>query len=380
MGGNWNPSPPPIRPGFYINFETSGSDAVASGNNGIVGLPITADWGPVEEFVLLSSDALYKQTYGGNNAHTSYLVQEAFRGGAAQVLAYRVTDGTESAASIGLTDEGALMGAPAVSVTDVAVGQAAPNTSEEWTLNNGGATTGTFDLVFDDGTTREVVAGVDFDETALSLDTLLEALGNIGAGNITAATDLDPGPTTLTFGGALANTYHFPGFSIENDTTDGAGVSVTRTVAGSPRDDIMNVATTGAAEGTFTLTHLTETTAPISYNATAAEVRAALGDLPAVGGAANVQVTGTSVDSAGGVNVRFVGAQGQTDHPLMTANDAALAAPGDVIMTLTAKFPGSRGNTLRVTIEDNPLASALNPKTDVKIYENNDLREKYTYS
>lgn len=92
MAGNWTDANPPIRPGMYINFETFGTPPVPKGNSGIVAIPITADWGPVREFVLLDSDVQFQEVYGPNAAYKSYLVQEAFRGGALQVLAYRMHD------------------------------------------------------------------------------------------------------------------------------------------------------------------------------------------------------------------------------------------------------------------------------------------------
>lgn len=90
MAGNWTDANPPIRPGMYINFETFGTPPVPRGNSGIVAIPITADWGPVREFVMLDSDVQFQEVFGPNAAYKSHLVQEAFRGGALQVLAYRL--------------------------------------------------------------------------------------------------------------------------------------------------------------------------------------------------------------------------------------------------------------------------------------------------
>lgn len=62
-------------------------------------------------------------------------------------------------------------------------------------------TSGTFTLTFDGQTT----AALDFDATAAEIDTALEALSNIGAGDITCVGP-DGGPWTVTFGNALAGT------------------------------------------------------------------------------------------------------------------------------------------------------------------------------
>lgn len=110
MGGIWSDSNLPIRPGAYIDFETFGTAAVPAGNNGIVAIPITADWGPIREFVLLNSDVQFRAVFGPNAAHKSYLVQEAFRGGALQVLAYRMFTAEtvlpdDDKASVSLSDD-----------------------------------------------------------------------------------------------------------------------------------------------------------------------------------------------------------------------------------------------------------------------------------
>lgn len=110
MGGIWTDGNLPIRDGAYIDFATFGTPAVPAGNNGIVGIPITADWGPVREFVLLDSDVQFRAIFGPNAAHKSYLVQEAFRGGALRVLAYRmytteVLDDDTGKASVVLSDD-----------------------------------------------------------------------------------------------------------------------------------------------------------------------------------------------------------------------------------------------------------------------------------
>lgn len=381
MGGTWNPSPPPIRPGFYINFETAGTDSVAAGNSGVVGLPITADWGPVEEFVLLSSDALYQNTYGGNNKHTSYLVQEAFRGGASQVLAYRVTDGTEEAAAVSISDEGS---AAEISVTQETA--AAAGTNEVVKVDLDGASGGDYTLSFDDGGGAQVTAAISWDATADDIKTALEALSNIEVGDVEVAVDPSPGLDVyyVTFTGNLRGLDISPGLVLDTDsTTGGGGVTVSEDTAGAAGTNQVQKLelSAGVTGGTFTLTfndgvNPAETTAAIAYNANAASVASALEALTVVG-AGNVSVTGGSLPGTA-VEIEFQGALREVDYALLVVDADNLALDSNVVINLTAKYPGTRGNNLRVTIEDNPLASISNPKTDVKIWEGNDLREKYT--
>jgi hypothetical protein len=66
----------------------------------------------------------------------------------------------------------------------------------------GTPTGGTFTLIFGSETT----SALDFDFTAAEIDTALEALDNIGAGDVTCSGGPLPGtPVVITFGGNLAN-------------------------------------------------------------------------------------------------------------------------------------------------------------------------------
>lgn len=272
MGGIWG-STTPIRPGLYLNFETTGTDAVPAGNSGIVGLPITADWGPVGEFVEVSSDAQYRGVYGPNNYGTSYLVQEAFRGGALRVLAYRMADPTSVAASeLDLTDDGATY----------AVATTTPGT-----------------------------AGTDEVQT---LSATVPATG---------------GDFTLSFTGTVASPI------------------------------------------------AAETTAPIAWNASAATIQAALEALPSIA-VGDVSVTGGPVPGTP-VVITFTGgttvAYNEANIGQLTVNSAGLDG-GATVINLEAKYPGTRGDGIRVVIRPNPLDNA---RKDFHVYEGSELREKYVY-
>jgi sugar lactone lactonase YvrE len=89
-------------------------------------------------------------------------------------------------------------------------------------------------------------------------------------------------------------------------------------VTNSGQNAVQNVSFTGFASGdTFTLTFKGETTAPITYSTTVAtlktNIKNALAALPAVGGAANLSISGTATS----INVTFLGALGGQAQPTM---------------------------------------------------------------
>lgn len=110
MGGSWSPNPLPIRPGGYINFESSGSAPVQPGTFGRVGMPIRAEWGPENEFVDIVTDADRIATYGNTDGDTasttdtSWLIREAIVGGAELVKAYRLVGAGAAAATATIDD------------------------------------------------------------------------------------------------------------------------------------------------------------------------------------------------------------------------------------------------------------------------------------
>lgn len=96
--------------------------------------------------------------------------------------------------------------------------------------------------------------------------------------------------------------------------------------------------------GTFTLTFSGQTTAAIPFNATAAQVAAALSALSNIG-PGNVTATGGPFPGTA-IVVEFVGAMRGANQPQMTAADTftkALGDPGDV--TVTTLQEGSGGPT-----------------------------------
>src|SRR3954452_12660136 len=89
-------------------------------------------------------------------------------------------------------------------------------------------------------------------------------------------------------------------------------------------DEQQTVRVTNATGGTFTLSWNGQTTAPIAYNATGADIDAALEALPNIG-ANNIQTNPIAGNvSTAVVNVFFRRAPAGKDQPLITANGAGL--------------------------------------------------------
>jgi len=86
-----------------------------------------------------------------------------------------------------------------------------------------------------------------------------------------------------------------------------------------------------ATVGTYTLTFNGATTAPIAWNATAAQVQAALQALPSIG-AGNVSVSGSYV-------VAFTGTLGKAPMPLITVDAAGLTGSVAVASTVDGALP-----------------------------------------
>ncbi|HEU0214290.1 MAG TPA: ThuA domain-containing protein, partial [Jiangellaceae bacterium] len=145
-------------------------------------------------------------------------------------------------------------------------------------------------------------------------------------------------------------------------------------------DEQQTVRAQGATGGTFTLTFKGQTTAPLPFNATAAQIDTALEALSSVG-ANNVQVTGGPVNSATATtSVYFRRALQQADQPPLTGDGAALT--GATLAIATPQEGGwfqrpsgdarrgalntndLRGKVLRIKVKDGSIGAADANKAD----------------
>jgi hypothetical protein len=102
-------------------------------------------------------------------------------------------------------------------------------------------------------------------------------------------------------------------------------------------NEVQTLTLSGATGGTFTLSFESQTTFPIPYNATAAQVQTALGNLSAIG-SGNVAVSGSA--AGGPYTVEFKGSLAQTNVPQLTADSSALT-PSGATLTPATTTPGS---------------------------------------
>lgn len=152
-------------------------------------------------------------------------------------------------------------------------------------------TNGDYTLSFDGETTSPI----DWDLDASGVELAIESLDNVAQGEITVAAGVGTWPElnstlTLTFSGTLLGVQ--PLMTEDDAGTDGV-LSITETTPGV--DGVAEVVTIGMNDsvtgGTFTLTE-TQTTAPILYSSTAAELKAALVLAIASIDSADINVTG----------------------------------------------------------------------------------------
>ena len=191
----------------------------------------------------------------------------------------------------------------------------------------GTPTQGTFTLTYAGQTT----APIAYNATAANVVTALEALSNIGTGNVTGANGPLPGTAVnITFTGTLAATDVAAMTADANKLT----TSITTTTGGSAAtNEIQRISTSPTpTSGTFTLTYGGNTTSAIAYNATAATIDAALEALASIG-AGQVACTGGPINTTP-VLVTFTGTLANTNVATITAA-SSLTGPAATITVAT---------------------------------------------
>lgn len=185
----------------------------------------------------------------------------------------------------------------------------------------GTVTGGTFTLTNDDQTT----ADLDFDATAAEVQAALEAISNIGAGNVSVAGD-NGGSYMIEFTGSLAETNVPP---LSGDPSGLTGVNEQQTIT---------LAT--ATGGTFILLFNGVESADLDFDATAAEVQAALEAMSNIG-AGNASVAGPD---GGPWVITFQSGLGKSDQPLIEVDGTNLTGGLDAGITTTQAGVDGGGN------------------------------------
>ena len=161
---------------------------------------------------------------------------------------------------------------------------------------------GNFTLTYSGQTTGNIA----WNASAATVQSALEALSNIGVGDV-AVTGSAGGIWTVTFQGALGGTN-------VSEMTGSPG-----TLIGAVNEK-QEVRLFNAGGGTFTLTYDGQTTGNIAYNASAATVQTALEALSNIG-SGDVTVTGSS---GGPWTIEYTGANAGLDVPLITGDPSIL--------------------------------------------------------
>ena len=210
-------------------------------------------------------------------------------------------DETLGNADLLVIDQSNLTDGTGGAVSDATVEETTPGVdadSEVQELNLGGATKGTFTLTLGTDTTNSISVDADAVITAQNIQTALESLSNIGVGNVSVVANGD-GTFSVTFNKNLGNIELLkiaPGFTggEAQITTITEGQEHTAVI---PQNEIQTLDLTAANAGTFTLSYGGYTTAAIAYNATAADIQAAINTIPDLNG--NVTVAEITAPVAG---------------------------------------------------------------------------------
>jgi hypothetical protein len=103
--GTWSETQKPKIPGMYNRFMWAAENTLAQGTNGIVAMPVKADWGPAKQVTSVASLTELQNKFGSNMDLTAYrLGRLVLLGQPKELLLYRLVDGTEKVASITLKD------------------------------------------------------------------------------------------------------------------------------------------------------------------------------------------------------------------------------------------------------------------------------------
>ena len=211
---------------------------------------------------------------------------------------------------------------------------------------------GTLTLTYSGQTTANIVFNAD----ATAVDTALEDLSNIGAGDVTCSGGPLPGSVVdVAFTGALSGTDVSQMTANSNKLT----TSITTTTPGVPaRSEVQRLtATPTPILGTFTLTFGANTTSALQYTSTAAQITTALEALASIG-AGNVTCTGGPINSAS-VTVTFQGGLANTNVATITASSSMTGNPPTITVTTTTDGGPGPNEIQRIAASPTPITGTF---------------------
>lgn len=187
---------------------------------------------------------------------------------------------------------------------------------------------GTFTLTFQGQTT----GNLDYDAAAADIEAALEALSNIGSGNVSVSGD-DGGPWTVEFTGALAET------DVGQMTASGANltggtvtISTVQAAIAHQNEQVLLTMSASVTSGTFTLTYDSSESTDIAYNATSASVKTALETTASID-SGDVNVSGPV---GGPWLVEFTGSLAGQDITSISSNGTNLVGAGTQSLSITS--------------------------------------------
>ena len=99
MSGNWSETNKSTLPGFYNRFKTIAENRIIAGTDGVLGMPVKANWGPTKTILSILSESDLIKAFGQDN--TAYkLGRLALLGQPKELLLYRLVDGSEKVAGL----------------------------------------------------------------------------------------------------------------------------------------------------------------------------------------------------------------------------------------------------------------------------------------
>jgi hypothetical protein len=258
---------------------------------------------------------------------------------------------------------------------------------------------GTFTVQFNNA--PEGLQTLNFDATALEVETALQALGTVSDVHVTRQQDgagwgANPVNPDSQWGGYrwivtfVSNNGNYLGRTFPPGSGNMAAIATTHSLGGTSADAPVSEDTAGSEElgGTFTLAYSSDASTSTDYDSSAVTVKTRLDDLSTIGSVTTSRYPRTTQLLTGSVAIN-TGEQVATS----TADLTAYVSPGDIIRiggeggnSLSDSLPGSNGDELlAATGAITNGATSLVTSADVrsKVYDGATVRifgDEYTVS
>jgi fibronectin-binding autotransporter adhesin len=214
---------------------------------------------------------------------------------------------------------------------------------------------GTYTLTFRGLTT----ANINYSDTAATVQTRLQALSNIGSGNVIVSGAYSSGGFAITFQGVFAGVDIDDGDLTFNAGTTGVTATVASVTDGGEYgfNETQSVKFSTPTGGTWSITFNSQTT-NLTWSATAAEVQQKLEALTTIG-AGNVTVIG---DYDTGYQVTFINSLGGVNQSPLTIVTTALQPSGRTGSVTTLR-DGSTATSVTINFVNGLAGADVNQET-----------------